>query len=95
MTIFFLCQFANSKYSYTCIYICTVVYIYVSFLFSASGLWQLIATFLKLPVSGTHSIVGATIGFSLVAKGAVGVNWKKMGLIGLFSIVTEYFVILQ
>ncbi|XP_039263384.2 sodium-dependent phosphate transporter 1-A-like [Styela clava] len=48
---------------------------------TGAAIWQLIATCLGLPVSGTHSIVGACIGFSLVAVGATGVNWKKLGLI--------------
>ncbi|XP_076438105.1 sodium-dependent phosphate transporter 1-B-like isoform X2 [Babylonia areolata] len=48
---------------------------------SGSCLWLLIATFLRLPVSATHSIVGATVGFSLVAKGAEGVGWVKLGMI--------------
>ncbi|KAK7091232.1 sodium-dependent phosphate transporter 1-A-like isoform X2 [Littorina saxatilis] len=48
---------------------------------SGSCLWLMIATFLRLPVSATHSIVGATVGFSLVAKGADGVGWVKLGMI--------------
>lgn len=52
-----------------------------------SAVWQLAASFLKLPISGTHCIVGATIGFSLVAKGQQGVQWSE-----LLRIVLSWFI---
>ncbi|KAM5227559.1 sodium-dependent phosphate transporter 1 [Ctenodactylus gundi] len=52
-----------------------------------SAVWQLVASFLKLPISGTHCIVGATIGFSLVAQGQKGVRWSE-----LIKIVMSWFV---
>ncbi|XP_037227483.1 sodium-dependent phosphate transporter 1 isoform X1 [Falco rusticolus] len=52
-----------------------------------SAVWQLVASFLRLPISGTHCIVGATIGFSLVAKGQEGVKWSE-----LLKIVLSWFV---
>lgn len=49
---------------------------------TGSAVWQLTASFLKLPISGTHCIVGATIGFSMVAKGHQGVKWMELLRIG-------------
>ena len=44
----------------------------------AAGIWLMVATFLKLPVSTTHSTVGAIMGFALAANGASGVNQTKV-----------------
>ncbi|XP_057212769.1 sodium-dependent phosphate transporter 1-A [Triplophysa rosa] len=52
-----------------------------------SAVWQLTASFLKLPISGTHCIVGATIGFSMVARGHQGVKWLE-----LLRIVASWFL---
>jgi sodium-dependent phosphate transporter len=40
-------------------------------------------------VSATHSIVGATIGFSLVCRGGEGLNWQVLGFIGRWTVVVE------
>lgn len=48
-------------------------------------IWNLVATLFGMPVSGTHSIVGAIIGFAVVAKGWGGVRWQGLGTIGMFA----------
>jgi len=52
-----------------------------------SAVWQLVASFLKLPISGTHCIVGATIGYSMVARSYQGIKWME-----LLRIVASWFL---
>jgi len=47
----------------------------------AASLWLHLATFFGWPVSTTHSIVGAVVGFGVVAGGWDAVNWFKVGQI--------------
>ena len=46
-------------------------------------IWLILATVLNLPVSGTHSIVGATIGMAIVSKGVNVIKWKEILKIGM------------
>ncbi|KAK0147301.1 Sodium-dependent phosphate transporter 1-A [Merluccius polli] len=57
-----------------------------------SAVWQLVASFLKLPISGTHCIVGATIGFSMVARGHQGVKWMELLRIGKEVPLASWFL---
>ncbi len=45
----------------------------------AAGLWLLLATYLGWPVSTTHSIVGAIVGFAAVGVSTDAVTWSKVG----------------
>lgn len=46
-----------------------------------SALWLHLATHFGLPVSTTHSIVGAVLGVGVISFGINGVNWGTMGQI--------------
>ena len=53
----------------------------------AAGTWLLIASIKGWPVSTTHSIVGAVIGFAAIGVGTDAVNWSKV-----VSIVASWIV---
>ena len=45
----------------------------------AAGIWLLVASYLGWPVSTTHSIVGAIVGFAAVGVSVDAVTWSKVG----------------
>ena len=49
----------------------------------ASSIWLNVASYLGWPVSTTHAIVGAVVGFGLIAGGVDIINWPKMGSVAL------------
>lgn len=54
----------------------------------AAGIWLLVATKYGLPVSTTHSIVGAIVGFAAVGIGIEAVKWGKVGSIAASWVVS-------
>ena len=59
-----------------------LIYGMISALF-ASGTWLLIASLRGWPVSTTHTIVGAIVGFGIYALGFDKINWSVVSNIGL------------
>ncbi|MEK6192868.1 MAG: inorganic phosphate transporter [Deltaproteobacteria bacterium] len=57
----------------------------------AAALWVSFATWRSLPVSTTHSIVGAMIGFGIMAGGFGMVHWGKLGAVVLSWVISPVF----
>ena len=54
----------------------------------AAGIWLLVASKFGWPVSTTHSIVGAIVGFAAVGIGMDAVHWSKVGTIVLSWVIS-------
>ena len=54
----------------------------------ATGTWLMCASYFRWPVSTTHSIVGAVVGFGCVGVGFANVDWPQVGLITVGWIVS-------
>ena len=57
----------------------------------ASGIWLNLSTFLGLPVSTTHSIIGSIVGFGLLMGGFAAIQWGKLGFIVMSWFVSPLF----
>ena len=54
----------------------------------AAALWLTVASWMGWPVSTTHSIIGAIVGFAMVGIGVDAVNWSKIGTIVVSWVVS-------
>ncbi|WCE29300.1 inorganic phosphate transporter [Vibrio sp. SCSIO 43137] len=68
----------------------------------AAGTWLLLASFMGWPVSTTHSIIGAIIGFALVSVGSEAIDWGSVqGIVGswivtpLISGIIAYYIFIS
>jgi PiT family inorganic phosphate transporter len=60
----------------------------------AASLWLSFATWKSLPVSTTHSIVGAMVGFGIIAGGFSVIQWDKLGAVVLSWVISPFFSII-
>jgi PiT family inorganic phosphate transporter len=60
----------------------------------AAALWVSFATWKSLPVSTTHSIVGAMIGFGIMAGGFSVINWTKLTAVVMSWVISPVFSII-
>jgi PiT family inorganic phosphate transporter len=54
----------------------------------ASGIWVHLATVFGMPVSTTHSIVGAVVGFGMLSVGIGAISWGKIITIAISWVVS-------
>ena len=47
----------------------------------AAAIWVTISTWKEMPISTTHSIIGALMGFGIITCGTSSVNWGQVGFV--------------
>jgi len=57
----------------------------------AAAIWVTLSTWKSMPISTTHSIIGALMGFGLIAGGITTVMWEKIGLVVASWILSPIF----
>lgn len=65
----------------------------------AAAIWVTLSTWKEMPISTTHSIIGALVGFGLIQWGAYSVNWTQLGFVAsswvlspVFGCIVAFFV---
>jgi len=48
-----------------------------------TGIWLQLASYFRLPVSTTHAIIGAIVGFGVLSLGWAGIQWGMIGSIAI------------
>ena len=54
----------------------------------AAAFWVTLATWKEMPISTTHSIIGALIGFGVIAGGFSSIEWGKLGQIAASWVIS-------
>ena len=57
----------------------------------AAALWVTLSTWYEMPISTTHSVIGALMGFGIVASGITCVQWGKIGSVAMSWVLSPVF----
>jgi len=57
----------------------------------AAAIWSTLATWKEMPISTTHAIIGALMGFGIIVGGVSCVNWPKIGSVAASWILSPIF----
>lgn len=57
----------------------------------AAALWVTLSTWKEMPISTTHSVIGALIGFGLIVGGIQSVHWGKVGSVAASWVLSPIF----
>ena len=54
----------------------------------AAAFWVTLSTWKEMPISTTHSVIGALVGFGIVSAGFSAINWGKLGQVAASWIIS-------
>jgi len=57
----------------------------------AAAIWATLSTWKEMPISTTHSVIGALMGFGIIAGGVSSVNWTKIGAVASSWVLSPVF----